>query len=202
MERLEILWSELFDDEDIDDDYDHTRRGEVPWFGFVPRVLALDTTCPAKPAFALWRNGGVVEAGVFHVEREETKGKLRALLTLAETFADFCRERNLFGAYLATFDILEDAARAAATATLAREADWCGMLILEPIAYPAEAGLEAAPWLAEVAAARLDAGLIKPPQLVARRIRQDKPKGLNFTLERAGVTVGQRCGEFKEDELD
>ena len=202
MDRLEVLWSELFDDEDVDAEYDHTQRGEPPWFGFVPRVLAMDATCPAKPAFALWRSGGVVEAGIFNVTRKETPGKLRALLMLAETFADFCRERNLFGAYLATFDLLEDAARAAVTAALAREADWCGMLILEPLPYPAEPALEAAPWLAEVAAARLDAGLLKPPHLVARRLRPDKPQGLNLTLERTGVTVGQRRGELKEDELD
>ncbi len=202
MDRLEVCWSELFGDEDVDAEYDHTRREEPPWFGFVPRVLAVDAACPAKPAFALWRSGGVAEAGIFNVKKSEPPGKLRALLMLAETFADFCRERNLFGAYLATFDLWEDAARAAATAALAREADWCGMLILEPLPYPAEPALEAAPWLAEVAAARLDAGILKPPHLVARRPRPDKPQGLNLTLERAGVTVGQRGGELEEDELD
>ena len=202
MDRLDVLWSELFGDEDVDAEFDHTQRGEPPWFGFVPRVLAVDATCPAKPAFALWRSGEVAEAGVFNVDRKEAPGKLRALLMLAETFADFCRERNLFGAYLATFDLWEDGARAAATAALAREADWCGMLILEPLPYPADPALEAAAWLAEVAAARLDAGILKPPQLVARRPRPDKPRGLNLTLEGAGVPVGQRRGELEEDELD
>lgn len=201
MERLEFLWSELFGDEDVDAEFDHSRREEPPWFGFVPRVLALDATCPAKPAFALWRSGEVVEAGVFNVKRSEPAGKLRGLLMLAEVFADFCRERNLFGAYLATFDLLEDAARAAATATLAREADWCGMLILEPLSYPADAAVEPARWLAEVAAARLKAGLVLPPEMVARR-RPDRSKGLKLPLEGAGVTVGQRRGELEEDELD
>ncbi len=202
MDRLEVCWSELFGDEDVDDEYDHTRREEPPWFGFVPRVLAVDVACPAKPAFALWRSGGVVEAGVFNVKRKEPEGKLRALLTLAEAFADFCRERNLFGAYLATFDPLEDAARAAAAAALAREADWCGMLILEPLPYPTDPALDAAPWLAEVAAARLAAGVLTPPHLVARRPRPDKPQGLNLALERAAVPVGQGRGELEEDELD
>jgi hypothetical protein len=202
MERLEICWSELFGDEDVDAEYDHTRREEPPWFGFVPRVLAVDAACPAKPAFALWRSGEVADAGIFNVKRTEPPGKLRALLMLAETFADFCRERNLFGAYLATFDPLADAARAAVTATLAREADWCGMLILEPLPYPPEPALEAAAWLAEIAAARLDAGILKPPHLVARRPRPDKPQGLNLTLKGAGIPIGQRGGELEEDELD
>ncbi len=202
MERLGLIWSELFGDEDVDADFDPGRREDPPWFGFPPRVLALDASCPAKPAYALWRSGAVVEAGPFAVRRAEGAGKLRNLLALTEVFADFCRERNLFGAYFATFEPGEDPARAAVTAALAREADWCGMFILEGSPYPADRALEAAAWLAEVTASRLEAGLVKPTALVARRPRPDKPPRSKLSLEGAGVAVGQRRREFEEDELD
>jgi hypothetical protein len=202
VERLGLIWSELFGDEDVDAEFDPVRRDDPPWFGFAPRVLALDASCPAKPAYALWRSGAVVEAGILEVRRGEGAGKIRNLLALAEVFADFGRDRHLFGAYFATFELWEDPARAAVTAALAREADWCGMFILEPIPYPEDGALEAPAWLAEVTASRLEAGLLKPTGLVARRPRPDKPPRSNLSLESAAVAVGQRRRELEEDELD
>jgi hypothetical protein len=202
MDRLEILWSELFGDEDVDGDFDRNRRDEPPWFGFAPRVLAVDLARPFAPTFALWRQGAVIEVGTFTVDRRAIPGKVRPLLFLAETFADLCRDRNLFGAYLATFDLLADAACAASIAAVAREADWCGMFILEPVPYGAKADVEPAAWLAEAAATRLEAGALKPPEMVARRRWLEKSRPSDLPLEAAPVAVGQRRGEFEEDELD
>ncbi len=202
MDRLEVLWSELFGDEDVDEDFDHSRRGEPPWFGFVPRVLAVDLARPFAPTFALWRRGAVIEVGTFTVDRREIPGKVRPLLILAETFADLCRERDLFGAHLATFDLLADAACAAATAAVVREADWCGMFILEPAPYGTKAGVEPAAWLAEAAAAELGAGVAKPPEMVARRRWLEKSGLSELALKSAPVAVSQRRGELEENELD
>jgi hypothetical protein len=202
VERLGLIWSELFGDEDVDAEFDPARREDPPWFGFAPRVLAVDASCPAKPGYALWRSGAVVEAGTFAARRAEGAGKLHNLLALTEAFADFCRDRHLFGAYFAVFELWEDPACAAVIAALAREADWCGMFILEATPYPEDRAFEAAPWLAEVTASRLEAGLLKPTARVARRPRPDKPPRSHLSLEGAGVAVGQRRRELEEDELD
>ncbi len=203
MDRLEIVWSELFGDEDVDVEFDHSRRDEPPWFGFVPRVLGVDLARPFHPTLALWSRGRVVEVATFTVDRREFPGTARALLMLAESFADMCRERNLFGAYLATFDLWRDAVCAAATAAVIREADWCGMFVLEPTEYLGKAGVEPAALLAEIAANRLEAGTILPPELVARRRAAALvPKKSDLPLECAPVAVDQRRGEFEEDELD
>lgn len=192
MDHSEVLWSELFGDEDVDAEFDRSRRDEPPWFGFVPRVMAVDLTRPFAPTFALWRRGAVVEVGTFSVDRRAVPGKVRPLLFLAETFADLSRDRNLFGAYLATFDLLADAACAAATAAVVREADWCGMFILEPVPYAVGAGVAPAAWLAEATAAQLEAGVIHPPEAVARRRWLEKAGPSDLSLESAPVAVGQR----------
>jgi len=186
MDRLEVAWSELFGDEDVDVGFDPSRRDEPPWFGFIPRVLGVDLTRPFHPTLALWSRGRVVEVATFTVDRRRFPGTARALLMLAESFADMSRERNLFGAYLATFDLWRDAACAAATAAVIREADWCGMFVLEPAEYVGRGGLEPAALLAEAAA--------NPAALV--------PKKSDLPLESALVAVDQRRGEFEEDELD
>jgi hypothetical protein len=141
MDRLEVAWSELFGDEDVDVGFDPSRRDEPPWFGFIPRVLGVDLTRPFHPTLALWSRGRVVEVATFTVDRREFPGTARALLMLAESFADMSRERNLFGAHLATFDLWRDAACAAATAAIIREADWCGMFVLEPAEYVGRGGV-------------------------------------------------------------
>jgi hypothetical protein len=203
MDRLEVTWSELFGDEDVDVGFDPTRRGEPPWFGFIPRVLGVDLVRPFQPTLALWSRGRVVEVATFTVDRRQFPGTARALLRLAESFADACRDRNLFGAYLATFDLWGDAACAAATAAVIREADWCGMFVLDPTEYVREAGVEPAALLAEAAANRLEAGTTQPPELVARRRAAALvPKKSDLPLESALVAVDQRRGEFEEDELD
>lgn len=203
MDRLEVVWSELFGDEDVDAEFDQSRRDEPPWFGFVPRVLGADLARPFHPTLALWSRGRVVEVATFTVDRRQFPGTARALLMLAESFADTCRERNLFGAYLATFDLWRDAACAAATAAVIREADWCGMFVLEPTEYLGKAGVEPAALLAETAANRLEAGTVQPPELVARRRAAALvSKKSDLPLESALVAVDQRRGEFEEDELD
>lgn len=164
MTVTDIVWSELFADEDLDPEFDYERRGEAPWFGFVPRVLGLDLRRPFAPEVALWRDGALVETRRLAVDRRRWPGKVKPFLVLAERFADYCRERNLFGAYLATYDYEGDPARAAVLAMLLREADWCGMFLTEPRPRPARAAGPAAVAL-EVACALL-AGELLPAQPV------------------------------------
>jgi hypothetical protein len=183
MDLLECAWEELFEDEDLDGEFDPARRGEPPWFGFVPRVLALDFQRPFKPSFALWRRGTVIEAGRFHVDRRHVAGRVKPLLALAEQVADYCRGRRLFGGYLATFDLFDCPARAAATAAVIREADWCGMFVLEPVPYFKRSGGEPAALLAEAAAAELAAGLLATPEAVARRRGAEAAAGSALALK-------------------
>jgi hypothetical protein len=204
MENVDILWSELFGDDDGNPDFDRARRFEPPWFGFVPRVLGVDVGGPYRPAFALWRAGSIVEAGTFKVDRRKMPGRVRPLLSLTDTFADFCRERNLFGAYLATYEVGEDAVRAAVAAALIREGDWCGMFVLEPAAVVRGASIERAARLAERTAAELIHGAIEPPELVARRARLPKAGAATSDLALEGAVVPPAEGgrEAKEYELD
>jgi predicted RNase H-like HicB family nuclease len=202
MENVDILWSELFGDDDGNPDFDRARRYEPPWFGFVPRVLGVDVGRAYRPAFALWRAGSIVEAGTFTVDRRKTPGRVKPLLSLTETFADFSRERNLFGAYLATYDPGDDAARAAVAAALIREGDWCGMFVLEPAAITRGASIERAARLAEGTAEELVRGVVEPPELVARRVRLPKAPASDLALEGALVPPAEGGREAEEDELD
>jgi hypothetical protein len=189
MDLFEVTWEELFEDEDVDADFEPALRHEPPWFGFVPRVLALDFWRPYKPAFALWRRGTVIEVGHFGVDRRKVGGRVKPLLALAEQVADYCRERRLFGGHLATFDLFDCPARAAATAAVMREADWCGMFVLEPIPYFKKVGGEPAALLAEAAAAELAAGGLTPPEAVARRRRTASARGSDLSLKGALVSA-------------
>jgi hypothetical protein len=188
MDPFNVTWEELFGDEDVEEDFDPGRRDEAPWFGFVPRVLALDFWRPFKPAFAFWRRGAVIELGRFDVDRRHVPGRVKPLLFLAEQVADYCRARNLFGAYLATFDLFDSPARAATTAAVMREADWCGMFVLEPVPYFKKSAGEPAALLAEAAAAELAAGALAPPEAVARARRTASARGSNLALKRALVS--------------
>lgn len=197
------MWSEVIGDEEVETEFDPTARYEPPWFGFVPRLLAVDLVRPFKPTFALWREGHIIEAGAWTVDRREYPGRVRPVLALTEKFADFCRERNLFGAYFVTFDLWAHAACAAVAAALIREADWCGMFVLEPAACFVGGPSDRAERLASWAAGAVKEGLLSPPGLVARRRRRVGPAPrLDLPLERAGVAVGQGGGEAEEQELD
>ncbi len=162
MNTMNIVWSEIFTDADAE--FDRDRRDVAPWFGFVPRVLAVNVAGPYRPTFALWREGAVVERGAWAVDRRRVGGAVRPLLLVAERFADFCRERRLFGAYLALYEPGADAARAAVTAALIREADWCGMFVAEPVAFGAGRVRNGEVVLAEAVAAALAAGETAPAQ--------------------------------------
>lgn len=188
MDLFEVTWEELFDDEDVEPDFDPGLRNEPPWFGFIPRVLALDFWRPFKPAFALWRRGTIIEMGRFDVDRRQVGGRVKPLLMLAEQVADYCRGRRLFGGHLATFDLFDCPARAAATAAVMREADWCGMFVLEPVPCFRKSGGEPAALLAEAAAAELAAGALPPPEAVARRRRTASARGSDLSLKSAFVS--------------
>ncbi len=203
MDFAELVWSEFFEDDDLDATFDRHKRAEPPWFGFVPRVLAVNLSRPYQPRFALWREGEVIEEGAFSVDRRRVCGKVKPLLLLAERFADLCRERNLFGAYLAVFDFPDDAERAAATAAVIREADWCGMFVAEPTVYRRRRGDEPTAALATTVASRLAAGGEPAHPLVARR-RFLGPSAVasHLSLEEALVTVGEGGRQLQEDKLD
>jgi len=168
MGELNVAWSELFGDEEREAEFDRERRDEPPWFGFVPRVLAVNLARPYQPRLALWRDGAVVECKRLTVDRRRLAGSVRPLLALVERLADYCRERGLFGAYLALYDFAADAPRAAVTAAVMREADWCGMLVCEPVPYRPRRGVDPAAALACDVAARLAAGETAPAAMVAR----------------------------------
>jgi len=175
MTITDVAWAELFSDEELAPDFDPARRWEPPWFGWAPRVLAFDLARPFHPEYALWREGRIVEVARLGVDRRGVAGELRALLLLAEDFADLCRERELFGAHYISSAPGDDAARAAAAALLAREADWCGMFVGEAAPRRKEWGVAAAVTLAEARARALAAGDATPEPLVARR-RAIKPR--------------------------
>jgi len=189
VDLFKVTWEELFEDEDVDADFEPALRDEPPWFGFVPRVLALDFWRPYKPAFALWRRGTIIEVGRFSVDRRKVAGRVKPLLTLAEQVADYCRERRLFGGHLATFDLFDCPARAATTAAVMREADWCGMFVLEPVPYFRKSRGEPAALLAEAAAAELAAGALTPPEAVARARRTASARGSDLSLKGALVAA-------------
>lgn len=168
MDLPNLVWSELFADEELDSEFDRAGRDTPPWFGFPPRVLAIVPRRPFQPAFALWREGAVVEAGVFGVDRRRIAGRVRPWLLLAEAFADMCRDRNLFGAHFIVSADADDALGAATSALLIREADWCGMFVGEPHPAARGAALAAAGSLARQYAAALIAGAAAAPTRVAR----------------------------------
>lgn len=168
-ELLEWVVSELFFDEEVPEGFDRLRRDEPPWFGFVPRVVALNLSQPFRPYFALWCAGRVIETGGFAVDRRRTDGFNRAVLLLADRFADFCRERGLFGAYYVAGPDGERTLSTGIAAALAREADWCGLFVLEAAALPRGGRTAAAAALARRTAAELEAGRLAAPSQVARR---------------------------------
>jgi len=168
-ELLEWAFSELYGDEDVPSAFDRLHRDEPPWFGFTPRIVACNLTHPFRPYFAYWKEGIIMETGGFAVDRRRTTGFNRAVLLLADRFADFCRERGLFGAYFVTGPADEERLHAGVAAALAREADWCGLFVLEPAPLPPGGRVAAAAALARRTAALLEEGRLPLPSQVARR---------------------------------
>jgi len=165
----DLAFDELFADEDLDPTFDRACRSEPPWFGYVPRVLAVVAARPFHPTFALWRRGAVVEEGVFGCDRRIVAAVARALLTLTEDFADLVRARNLFGAHFVIADYGADAARAAVAAAVLREADWCGLFVAEPAPVVKNRGVSPAAALAAAYADALSRGEAQVEPLMARR---------------------------------
>jgi len=170
MDLKDLVWSELFADEELETEFDRANRDMPPWFGFPPRVLAVAARRPFQPAFALWREGIVIAAGMFGVDRRRVPSRVGSWLTLAEAFADLCRERNLFGAHFIMSADGEDATATGISALLVREADWCGMFVGEPRPAGRGSPIAAARSLARVYAAALVEGSTVAATPVARAL--------------------------------
>lgn len=113
-------------------------RGPAPWFGYPPRILAVDLKRPLRPRLVLWRKGKIIEDFVLKADFRVCKTPLSRLRTVAEAFGDYCRRTGLFAAYLAAPDYLNGGTpvQAAAYAALVLEADWAGMHVAEPTPLP------------------------------------------------------------------
>jgi hypothetical protein len=113
-------------------------RGPAPWFGYPPRVLAVDLGRPFQPRLVLWRKGEITEDFTLKADFRARRTDVDRLRTVAEAFSDYCRRAGLFAAYLAVPDYLSGGTplQAAAYAAVVLEADWAGMLIAEPTPLP------------------------------------------------------------------
>lgn len=113
-------------------------RGPAPWFGYPPRVLAVDLQRPFQPRLVLWRKGKIIEDFALKADLRACKTDVVRLRAVAEVFGDYCRRTGLFAAYLAVPDYLSSGTplQAAAYAAVVLEADWAGMIIAEPTPLP------------------------------------------------------------------
>lgn len=113
-------------------------RGPAPWFGYPPRVLAVDLKRPLRPRLLLWRKGKIIDDFTLTVDYRGSRTALARVRAMAEAFGEYCRRTGLFAAHLAAPDYLNGGtpAQAAAYAALVLEADWAGMLIAEPTPLP------------------------------------------------------------------
>ncbi len=113
-------------------------RGPAPWYGYPPRVLAVDLRRPLRPRLVLWRKGEIVEDFILKVDRRAGDTPLPRVQATAEAFSDYCRKSGLYGAYLAACDYLDGGTplQAAVYTAVILEADWAGMLIAKPTPLP------------------------------------------------------------------
>jgi hypothetical protein len=148
-------------------------RGPAPWFGYPPRVLAVDLRRPLRPRLVLWRNGKITEDFFLEADYKGCETPLSRLRSVAEAFGDYCRRSGLFAAYLAASDYLDGGTplQAAAYAAVALEADWAGMLLAEPTPLPGPGEQFRPRSYVRRAAKRINDGADYPNGVIRRRRR-------------------------------